>query len=171
MPVGLIFGISVAMSGRYRPQLWLAWVTLTVAGALMSTLKADTTIGHVIGYQIMSGFGLGILMTVCFFPVLAPLHVSLNASALAFFMFVRYLSQVCFCIRNSLQLLLTDYYYRSGESLLAVRSFRTNFKRDFPQASCKSSPLARPLLIPLSLSSGRSKNRSAVAFEWHSPTA
>lgn len=93
MPVGLVFGISVAKFGKYRQQLWLAWAALIVAGALMSTLKDDTSLGRGIGYQVIIGFGLGILMTVCFFPVLAPLHVSLNASALAFFMFVRYLSQ------------------------------------------------------------------------------
>lgn len=94
MPIGLIFGVSVAKSGRYRPQLWLAWASLIIAGGLMSTLKYDTSLTRGLGYQVISGFGLGILMTVCFFPVLAPLDVPLNASALAFFMFVRYLSQV-----------------------------------------------------------------------------
>ncbi|KAL5495946.1 hypothetical protein ACEPAI_1410 [Sanghuangporus weigelae] len=94
MPFGLIAGISVAKSGKYRPQLWLAWVSLIVAGGLLFTLKADSSRPKYIGYQVLIGLGLGILMTTAFFPVLAPLPVSLNANALAFFMFVRFFSQI-----------------------------------------------------------------------------
>lgn len=94
MPFGLVAGISVAKSGKYRPQLWLAWVSLIVSGGLLLTLKADSSRSKYIGYQVFIGLGLGILMTTAFFPVLAPLPVSLNANALAFFMFVRFFSQV-----------------------------------------------------------------------------
>ncbi|KAL5536448.1 hypothetical protein ACEPAF_270 [Sanghuangporus sanghuang] len=94
MPFGIIAGVSVAKFGRYRPQLWLAWVSLIVGGALMSTLDTDSNVGHFIGYQVIVGLGLGILLTTGFFPVLAPLTVKYNASALAFFMFVRWFSQI-----------------------------------------------------------------------------
>lgn len=94
MPFGLIGGLSVTKSGKYRPQLWLAWVSLIIAGGLMTSLGPDSSRGKSIGYQVFIGLGLGILMTTAFFPVLAPLPVSLNANALAFFMFVRFFSQV-----------------------------------------------------------------------------
>lgn len=94
MPFGLISGILVAKSGRYRPQLFLAWLALIAAGAALVTLDANTERSKYIGYQVIIGLGLGILMTTAFFPVLAPLPVSLNANALAFFMFVRFFSQV-----------------------------------------------------------------------------
>ncbi|KAI5119018.1 hypothetical protein M0805_001877 [Coniferiporia weirii] len=94
MPFGVISGISVAKSGKYRPQLWFSWVVLIVSGGLLISLDADTSRGRYIGYQVLIGLGLGILMTTAFFPVLAPLPVSLNANALAFFMFVRFFSQV-----------------------------------------------------------------------------
>ncbi|KAL5518322.1 hypothetical protein ACEPAH_4 [Sanghuangporus vaninii] len=94
MPFGLISGISVAKSGKYRPQLWLAWASLIIAGALLKTLDENSSRPKYIGYQVLIGLGLGILMTTAFFPVLAPLPVSLNANALAFFMFVRFFSQI-----------------------------------------------------------------------------
>lgn len=94
MPFGLIGGVSVAKSGKYRPQLFLAWLSLVAAGAALVTLDADSSRGKYIGYQVIIGLGLGILMTTAFFPVLAPLPVNLNANALAFFMFVRFFSQV-----------------------------------------------------------------------------
>lgn len=93
-PFGIIAGISVAKSGRYRPQLWLSWVALIIASALFTTLDADSKRSLYIGYQVIAGLGLGILITIAFFPILAPIPVSLNANALAFFMFVRFFAQV-----------------------------------------------------------------------------
>ena len=94
MPFGLIAGITIAKSGRYRPQLWFAWVVCIVGMALLSTLTADSHKGLQIGYQIVAGSGMGILLTSTVFPVLAEVEVVFNASALAFYMFVRYMSQV-----------------------------------------------------------------------------
>lgn len=94
LPVGAVSGLSVTKSGRYRPQLWFAWICLVVGAGLLSTLHFDSSRGASIGYQIILGFGIGTLMTSTFFPVLAPLPVTLNAPALAFFMFVRFFSQV-----------------------------------------------------------------------------
>lgn len=97
MPFGIVAGLSVAKFKCYRPQLWVGWVCLIVGAALMSTLNVDSTIARAIGFQIITGLGLGILLTTGFFPVLAPLKVEYNASALAFFMFVRWFSQVGAC--------------------------------------------------------------------------
>lgn len=96
MPFGMIFGISVAKLGRYRPQLWFAWTFLIVGGVVLTLgLKIDTHFSRVFGFEVIIAVGLGILLTTAFFPVLAPLPPTLNANALAFFMFVRYFSQVC----------------------------------------------------------------------------
>ena len=94
VPAGIAGGITVAKSGRYRPQLWLAWVLLLISTGLLSTLKADTPKVASIGYPVIGGFGLGILMSVTYYPVLAPLPLSLNANAVAFFMFLRFFAQV-----------------------------------------------------------------------------
>lgn len=85
----------MAKSGRYRPQLWVGWGALMIGAGLLSTLNVDSSTGELVGFQIFSGLGLGVMLTICFFPVLAPLPPEYNASALAFFMFVRWFSQVC----------------------------------------------------------------------------
>ena len=93
-PTGIIAGLSVAITQRFRPQLWGAWVFVVLGMGLLSTLHADTNRGRSIGYQIVTSVGLGAMSSTTFFPVLAPLPVSANAHALAFFTFVRFIGQV-----------------------------------------------------------------------------
>lgn len=95
IPPSVIFGISVAKTGRYRPQLWLAWVLLIVGAGLLTTIHADTKLATAIGLQVIPGVALGVLLAGTFYPVLAPLPQALNASAIALYMFLRYFSQVC----------------------------------------------------------------------------
>ena len=64
-----------------------------LAAGLFSTLKATSGIGLGIIFQLITSVGLGILQAGPIFPILAPIDVSLSANALAFFMFVRFLSQ------------------------------------------------------------------------------
>lgn len=65
-----------------------------LAAGLFTTVKTDSKLGSVLGFELLMSVGLGILQTSPFFPILAPIEVSLNANALAFFMFVRFFSQV-----------------------------------------------------------------------------
>ncbi|KAK7442238.1 hypothetical protein VKT23_016208 [Stygiomarasmius scandens] len=88
-PFGIIAGILVAKFQRYRPQMWISWALIMIGMGCMSTLRAETTLSTTIGFQVLPGVGLGILVITTYFPVLAPLPVSANAQALAFFMFCR----------------------------------------------------------------------------------
>ncbi|KAI0791720.1 Mfs1.2 [Abortiporus biennis] len=81
--------VSVAATKIYRPQLWIGWILLTVACAILTTLKFDSTIPQGYGYPILIGAGGGIMYATTYFPVLAPLPVSENAHALALFAFFR----------------------------------------------------------------------------------
>ncbi|KAF8486502.1 major facilitator superfamily domain-containing protein [Gautieria morchelliformis] len=93
-PAGIISGLSVAKSHQYRPQLWLAWTMIMIGAGLLSTITADSSRMTAIGYEIIVGAGMGILTMTTYFPVLAPLPVSPNAKALAFFTFCRNFAQV-----------------------------------------------------------------------------
>lgn len=66
-----------------------------VGFGLLSTLEVDSSKGKYIGYQVITGIGLGIIWIGTQFPILAPLPFSNNAHALAFFTFVRCFAQVC----------------------------------------------------------------------------
>ncbi|KIP03761.1 hypothetical protein PHLGIDRAFT_77024 [Phlebiopsis gigantea 11061_1 CR5-6] len=88
-PVIIISGISITKTKMYRPQLWLGWALLMLAMGLMSTLKEDTPLGRGIGFPVLVGAGGGFLYQATYYPVLAPLPVSQNARANAFFSFCR----------------------------------------------------------------------------------
>jgi len=74
--------------------MWFAWSCLLLGTGLLSTVTADTNRAAPLAYSFIAGVGLGVLMPSTFYPVLAPIPVSLNASALSFFMFVRLFAQV-----------------------------------------------------------------------------
>ena len=93
-PALVLTGASVTVTKRYRPQLWIGWIIFTVAMAAMSTLHADTTLSQVVGIPSLAGIGAGMIYAGTYFPVLAPLPVTQNAHALAFFAFCRSLAAV-----------------------------------------------------------------------------
>ncbi|KAH9834528.1 iron permease [Rhodofomes roseus] len=93
-PVGLLGGALVNRTGGYRAPLWTAWVALMVGTGLLITLDADTPLGHTIGFIAPCALGCGLLAFSTYFPVLAPLHVSQNGLAIAFFMFLRNFAMV-----------------------------------------------------------------------------
>ncbi|THU94393.1 MFS general substrate transporter [Dendrothele bispora CBS 962.96] len=88
-PMGIVAGVLVSRLQCYRPQMYGAWVLLMIGTGCMSTLKADSSLATSIGFQVLTGVGLGLLVITTYFPVLAPLPVTTNAQALAFFMFCR----------------------------------------------------------------------------------
>ncbi|KAJ7278809.1 iron permease [Mycena rebaudengoi] len=93
-PSNIIAGITISRTKHYRPQLWLSWCFIMVASGLLSTLTADSSRSKAIGFEALIGVGIGILTTATYFPVLAPLPISENAHALAFFIFTRAFGQV-----------------------------------------------------------------------------
>lgn len=94
MPIGIAVGASVTKTGKYKVQICVAWVFVIVGLALLSTVHQDTSRSAILGYLAIFSAGLGPLISALPFPILAPLTVSLNANALAFYSFVRYFSQV-----------------------------------------------------------------------------
>ncbi|KIJ29343.1 hypothetical protein M422DRAFT_269299 [Sphaerobolus stellatus SS14] len=82
-------GLSVKITKRYRPQIWVGWSLLVAGLGLLSTLKAHDSIGKGAGYLIFASVGLGCVYAGGMFPILAPLPVTSNAHALAFMTFLR----------------------------------------------------------------------------------
>ncbi|KAJ7250496.1 major facilitator superfamily domain-containing protein [Mycena haematopus] len=80
-----IFGIAFS-TRQYRPQIWLSW-SLVIVGLGISRAKA-------IGFQLISGAGLGMMTAAVFFPILAPLPVESNAHAIALYTFFRNFSNI-----------------------------------------------------------------------------
>ncbi|KAK7007690.1 hypothetical protein R3P38DRAFT_2553173 [Favolaschia claudopus] len=85
---------SVSKFNRYRPQFWLGWVIVTVSLALLSTVKAESSISLSVGYSILFSIGCGIITSITLFPVLAPVPPSKAPFGLAFLLFLRLFSGV-----------------------------------------------------------------------------
>jgi len=92
-PGAIVCGVTTAIFNIYRPQNLLGWILSGVGIGLLSLLKIDTPKATWVGYQIVDGFGLGILFAAPTFPVLAPLPITETAHALALFTFVRSYAQ------------------------------------------------------------------------------
>ncbi|KAJ0421081.1 major facilitator superfamily domain-containing protein [Aspergillus carlsbadensis] len=85
----LSVGIFVHRTGRYQEVIWIGMAFVTLGTGLFINYTVSTTLGKIIGYQILSGFGCGLL----FFPPLIALQSNIppkeTASATATFGFVR----------------------------------------------------------------------------------
>ncbi|KAK0191701.1 iron permease [Armillaria mellea] len=90
----IIAGISVKVTQRYRPQIWVGWIIEIVGMGLLGSTSSTTAIGTVIGFEIIAGAGFGVVFSSLYFPVLAPLPISSNALALAFYSFLRVFAQI-----------------------------------------------------------------------------
>ncbi|KAF8810805.1 MFS general substrate transporter [Phlegmacium glaucopus] len=88
-PFAIVAGGTATAFNRYKPQNVMAWVFITVGMGLQSTLNVDSAVRNWVGFQIVAGIGFGMLFTATTFPILAPLHVRDNASALSLFIFIR----------------------------------------------------------------------------------
>ena len=110
-PFALICGIIIKATNKYRPANIMGWVLTIVGFGLLSLLKADSPVKNWVGFQFLVSAGTGMIVRVIHFfkqtvsdmflqfagtvfPVLAPLHVSLTAPALAFLAFLRTFTQV-----------------------------------------------------------------------------
>ncbi|KAI9059060.1 iron permease [Trametes sanguinea] len=92
-PFAVVAGLVVKAMNRYRPLNIAGWIISIVGFGLMSLLKADSPPARWIPFQLVMSVGTGIIYTSTVFPILAPLPVSRNAAALAFFVFCRTFSQ------------------------------------------------------------------------------
>lgn len=58
---GVMTGLTIHRTGQYRPMIWLGTALLTLGNGLFISFKATTSIGTVIGLEIVAGVGSGLL--------------------------------------------------------------------------------------------------------------
>ncbi|KAJ7599216.1 Mfs1.2 [Mycena floridula] len=93
-PSAVLAGVSVTMTNRYRPQLWIGWIILLVGISAFAVRGETASLREAVGIPILIGVGGGMLASTTYFPVLAPLPVTENAHALAFFAYCRTFSGI-----------------------------------------------------------------------------
>lgn len=88
-PMAIVAGLTAAATKKYRVQNVVAWCFIIFGLGLDTTLHATSAVRNWVGFELLSGIGLGLLFTATAFPVLSPLPVSDNGTALAIFIFFR----------------------------------------------------------------------------------
>jgi len=92
-PFALMCGISIQVLKRYLPANYAGWIVSIIGFGLLSLLKADSSTGKWVGFQLLAAAGTGFIYAGTLFPVLAPLPLEQTAAALAFFAFLRAFAQ------------------------------------------------------------------------------
>ncbi|KAJ6454539.1 major facilitator superfamily domain-containing protein [Mycena vitilis] len=88
-PSSIIAGLVVQKTARYREPMWFGWILVIVGAALLGTLDENSSRSLCYGFEALIAAGMGTVYITAYFPALAPIPVSLNAPALAFFTFSR----------------------------------------------------------------------------------
>jgi hypothetical protein len=96
-PAAMVCGLSFMIFRRYMPQHYIGWTFMTAGCGILAVLNINSNKATIISTPIMLGMSIGMGWTMTKFPILAPLPYSNNAHALAFFTFLRNLSQVRSC--------------------------------------------------------------------------
>jgi hypothetical protein len=92
-PSGMVVGILITMTGRYRWSVWLGWTLSTLGIGLMCLIKVHTSTVGWIFLNIVPGLGLGILFPALGYAVQASSEPENLAIAVAMFSFFRALGQ------------------------------------------------------------------------------
>ncbi|EHY52142.1 hypothetical protein HRR83_003292 [Exophiala dermatitidis] len=58
---GVVNGLIIHRTGQYRPSMWIGTVLLTLGTGLYILLGPETSIGTIIGFEIIEGVGAGLL--------------------------------------------------------------------------------------------------------------
>ncbi|KAJ5351966.1 hypothetical protein N7452_000940 [Penicillium brevicompactum] len=88
-PLGIITGVLIASTGKYRPYHFLGYICLTTATGLFSILDDNSPTRDWAGFQILFGAGSGMIFSSTLPPIQASLPESDMATATATWAFMR----------------------------------------------------------------------------------
>ncbi|OJJ45038.1 hypothetical protein ASPZODRAFT_134468 [Penicilliopsis zonata CBS 506.65] len=88
-PFGVITGILIAVTGKYRIFHFMGYTCLTAGVGLLSLLNVDSPASHWAGFQVLFGVGSGMVFSSTLPPIQAVLPESDVATATATWAFMR----------------------------------------------------------------------------------
>ena len=62
-PFALLGGVMVQVQGKYRPANYIGWVITIIGFGLLTLLKADSSTGKWVGYQVVTAAGTGMIVS------------------------------------------------------------------------------------------------------------
>ncbi|KAJ5522820.1 Efflux pump dotC [Penicillium frequentans] len=92
---GMITGLIIHRTGRYRELIWVGFVLMTIGYGLLIRLDQFSTLGEIIGYQLISGCGAGLLFQTPIIAIQATVSQDDTATATATLGFIRNMATAC----------------------------------------------------------------------------
>ncbi|KAF8258921.1 hypothetical protein EI94DRAFT_1814313 [Lactarius quietus] len=87
--IAILVGIAVGKRGKYMIPTYIGWALMVSGTALLTTLRADSSMAKSIGFQLVIGSGVGTIVVASLFPILASVPVTQTAPAMTLCVFVR----------------------------------------------------------------------------------
>lgn len=89
---GIVTGAIIHRTGRYLELIWLGLALMTIGTGLYINLNTHSSLGEIIGYQIVSGIGAGFLFQTPIIAIQAMVSQDETATATATLGFIRNLA-------------------------------------------------------------------------------
>lgn len=86
---GMLTGAIIHRTGRYLELIWGGLILMTIGNGLYINLDVDSSIGEIVGYQILSGLGAGFLFQTPIIAIQATVSQEDTATATATLGFIR----------------------------------------------------------------------------------
>ncbi|KAH7376170.1 major facilitator superfamily domain-containing protein [Plectosphaerella cucumerina] len=93
-PAGFLAGFFTSKTGRCLIWQFVGWGVMAVGAGLLTLLDAESSTGHWVGFQMVFGFGLGVIFTTQLPAILASLDEADVATASAVWIFIRNLGSI-----------------------------------------------------------------------------
>ncbi|KAK3048850.1 hypothetical protein LTR09_009745 [Extremus antarcticus] len=87
--IGIITGITIHQTGRYRELTWLGTLLLTIGTGLYIHLDRTSSIGEIVAFELIGGIGAGFLFESPLIAIQAMVSQADTSSATATFAFIR----------------------------------------------------------------------------------
>ncbi|KAJ5923498.1 Efflux pump dotC [Penicillium verhagenii] len=92
---GVVTGLVIHRTGRYRELIWMGLVLMTIGNGLFIRLSPSSTLGEIVGYQLISGYGAGLLFQTPIIALQAMVSQDDTATATATLGFIRNMATAC----------------------------------------------------------------------------
>lgn len=87
--IGILTGVIIHQTGRYRELTWLGMVLLTIGTGLYIHLDTSSSVGEIVAFELIEGIGSGFLFEAPMIAIQAMVSQSDTATATATFGFIR----------------------------------------------------------------------------------
>ncbi|KAJ5669499.1 Efflux pump dotC [Penicillium macrosclerotiorum] len=92
---GIVTGLVIHKTGRYLELVWAGFLLMTIGNGLYIHLGVGSSLGEIVGYQIIGGVGAGFLFQTPIIAIQAMVSQEETATATATLGFIRNMATAC----------------------------------------------------------------------------